>query len=181
MLFLKSGRGCAATTAATSSAVTWSRSIPSTSVSTPRLTSAVSGSRGLGTPRVGGQRGAQPHGAGLGGAAAVVEQELPRQVGAVDLEALVGAPVVLGQAEVVEHRADVEQLGVGLDFAVAALQAREEEHSAGVVEQQRGAGLADQLGGPAGALGVGDVDPGDRLGHVLRLSRRVSFYFGGAP
>src|SRR3979411_2255842 len=146
MLFLKSGRGCAATTAATSSAVIWSRSIPSTSVSTPRLTSAVSGSRGVGVreaecaerrlgpggvgdARGGVQRASQPHGAGLGGAAAVVEQEVPRQVGAVDLETLVGAPVELGQAEVVKHRADVEQLGVCLDFAVAALQAREEEHS----------------------------------------------------
>jgi hypothetical protein len=109
-------------------------------------------------------------------ARACAAQKLPRQVGAVDLETLVGAPVALGQAEVVEHRADVEQLGVGLDPAVAALQGREEEHPAGMVEQQRGAVFADQLGGLAGQLGVRDVDPGDRLGHVLRLSRRASPY-----
>jgi len=30
--------------------------------------------------------------------------------------------------------------------------------------------------GVAGQLGVRDVDPGDRLGHVLRLSRRASLY-----
>jgi hypothetical protein len=38
-----------------------------------------------------------------------------------------------------------------------------------VVEQQWGGGLADQFG-------VRDVDPGDRLGHVLRPFTRISRY-----
>jgi len=36
---------------------------------------------------------------------------IPRLVGTIDLEPLVGAPVLRGQPEIVEHRADIEQLG----------------------------------------------------------------------
>ena len=39
-------------------------------------------------------------------------QEIPRRIGAVDLEALVGAAVGLGQAHVVKHRSRIEQFRI---------------------------------------------------------------------
>jgi hypothetical protein len=45
---------------------------------------------------------------------ALLPQEIPRGVGTIDLEALGGATVLLGQPDVVKHGPDVEQLGIEL-------------------------------------------------------------------
>jgi hypothetical protein len=50
----------------------------------------------------------------------------------------------------VEHRADVEQFRVGAQAESVSLERTEEENPAGVVEQQRAGGVADQFGGLAG-------------------------------
>jgi len=78
---------------------------------------------------------------------------------AADLEAAAGAAVFGVEAEVVEHGADVEELGVVAEVAVAALEAAPEVHPAGVVVDQVGGAVPDQLGGLCGQLGVGDRHP----------------------
>lgn len=57
---------------------------------------------------------------------AVRVQKLPRLVGTVDLETLVGATEFLGQPEVVEHRPDVQQFGIELD---ALFEPRSDPHT----------------------------------------------------
>ena len=61
--------------------------MPSTSVSTPAVTKAVSGAREFGHARSGVQRDAQPDLVGVGLVDVVLQQEVTRRVGAVDLEA----------------------------------------------------------------------------------------------
>ena len=68
---------------------------------------------------------------------AVAAQEVSRGVGAVDLEALVGAAVPMRQPHVVEHRAGIEQLGIERQAAPRAGQRSPVEDAAGMVEQQR--------------------------------------------
>ena len=51
-----------------------------------------------------------------------------------------------------KHRADVEQLEIGLKIPAATLQRAEEEHPAGMIEQQVILGVSDEVGdvcGPA--------------------------------
>ncbi len=96
--------------------------------------------RGLGCqelrhPGRGVQRDAQPHLLRVGRRDVVLEQEVARRVGAVDLEAKRRSAVALGQPDVVKHRSGVEQLQIRLQTAASALQGPEDEHSAGVVEQ----------------------------------------------
>ena len=96
---------------------------------------------------------------------AVLEEETAGLVGAVDLEALVVAAVLLGQAEVVEQGADVEQLGVEVELVLLPAQRAEHVHAAAVVVDDVGCGFADELGRLLGQLAVGDCDSGDFLGH----------------
>jgi hypothetical protein len=60
---------------------------------------------------------------------AVTLEEGAGGVGPVDLEALVLGAMALEQTEVVEHRADVEQLGVVVEAELFSLQRCPEEHS----------------------------------------------------
>ena len=83
-------------------------------------------------------------------------QEVARGVGAVDLEALVGAAVVRHQADVVEHRAGIEQLAVEAQAALHAGERAEMIDAARMVEEQFGLGVADELGDRPGELAVGD-------------------------
>jgi hypothetical protein len=80
---------------------------------------------------------------------------------AVDLEALVLGAVALDEADVVEHRADVEQLGVVVQAELLALQRAPEEHPPRVVEQQLRGDVVHELGRLASERAVGDRDPGD--------------------
>jgi hypothetical protein len=89
-------------------------------------------------------------------------QELECLVRAVQLEALVLRPVLLGQAEIVEHGADVEQFRVGRDAPPPPLQHAEQVHAAGVVEQQGRRGGPHQLGRVGDQAGVRDLDASDR-------------------
>jgi hypothetical protein len=68
---------------------------------------------------------------------AVALEELARGVRAVDLEALVRGAVRLDEPEIVEHRCDVEQLGVVVEQQLLSVQRAPEEHPPRVVEQQR--------------------------------------------
>ncbi|PAV92690.1 hypothetical protein WR25_09954 [Diploscapter pachys] len=91
----------------------------------------------------------------------VLLQEVAGGVGAIDLEAAAVAAVGVGQAHVVEHAAAVQQLCVIFQAQAPAGEGGEIIDAAGVVEQQRRSGVADQLGDLAGHGGVGDVDAGD--------------------
>jgi hypothetical protein len=71
--------------------------------------------------------------------------------------------VSLGQAQVVEHRPDIEQLEVRLQSQSAALQGTEQEHSARMVEEQVVLGVADEIRRLPHQRAVGDCYAGDRL------------------
>ena len=104
-----------------------------------------------------------PHGHHLLLGQAVALEEQARGVGPVDLETLVRGAVTFEQADVVEHRADVEQFGVVVEAELLSLQRRPQEHAPRVVEQQRRRRLADELGRLAGERTVWDRnarDPG---------------------
>src|ERR1700734_98790 len=124
--------------------------MPSTSYSTPAVTSATSGSMNSGMPGV------------VCSAMAVHTRRMLSSgtpwpcrkwrgvaglVGAVHLEAAAAIAELCVQAEVVEHRPDVQQFGVEAEAAVAALQAAPPEDPAGVVIHQVAGAIPDQLGG----------------------------------
>ena len=175
MRFLKSGRGWAAVTAA----MRLRREIIAADAQDVGLHTGGDQSdfrlEEFGHARGGVQCDAQPDLASVGVIDAALQQEVARRVGAVDFEAQGRVRIPLGEAEVVEHRPDVEQLEVGLQPTAAALQRTEQEHSAGVVEQQVVLGIADEVGGLAHQRGVGDDDVGDVDGidWVLMISLSV--------
>ena len=70
--------------------------------------------------RRGVQRDRGPDRVDVGLRNAVAAQEVARGIGTVDLEPLMRAAVLMGQAHVVEHGAGIEQLGVELEPAVLA-------------------------------------------------------------
>src|SRR6516162_11426707 len=96
----------------------------------------------------------------------MLQQKLPGRISAVYLEPQGRGAVALGKAQVVKHRAGVEQLQVRLQSAAAALQRTEQEHAAGMVEKQVVFGVANVLGDVAHQRGVGDGDVGDGLGQL---------------
>ena len=102
------------------------------------------------------QGDAQPDFVGVGLVDTVFEQKVTRGVGAVDLEAQRRVAVTLGEPDVVEHRPGVEQLQVRSQSAAATLQHPEEEHAAGVVEQQVVFGSSDVRGNRRHQRGVGN-------------------------
>jgi hypothetical protein len=89
---------------------------------------------------------------------AVAAQKIPRGIGAVHFEALLGAAVQMGQAHVVEHRAGVKQFGVELQAATLARKRTPKIHPARMVKQQRRFGVPHQLGYFARELAVGNFD-----------------------
>src|SRR5690606_29540606 len=107
------------------------------------------------------QRDRGPHPAHAVFGDAVRAEEGAGLVGAVDLEAAAAAVEPLAEAEVVEHRADVEQLGVVVQAAAAPAQGAEPVDPPGVVVDQLLGGVPDQFGGFGGQFRVGDGDPGD--------------------
>jgi hypothetical protein len=108
--------------------------MPSTSSSTPRGDERDLRRNVQRDLRGGVQRDPGPHPGRVLLGDAVAEQEPPGLVGTVDLEALVGASVLLGQPEIVEQCADVEQLGVVAQPLLAAAQRAEQVDPPRVVE-----------------------------------------------
>jgi hypothetical protein len=92
---------------------------------------------------------------GLAGDAVGV-QEGAGLVGAFELEALVGAAQALGEPQVVEHRADVQQFGVEGQPQVPAAERAPQKDPPGVVEHQRRGDVTDHLGGLPHQGGVRD-------------------------
>ena len=109
--------------------------------------------------RVQGDRLPDGHDALLGQAVAL--QEGAGGVGPVDLEALVLGAVALDEPDVVEHRADVEQLRVVVQAELLTLQRAPQEHPPRVVEQQLRRDVLHELGRLASERAVGDRNPGD--------------------
>src|SRR5581483_10237280 len=70
---------------------------------------------------------------------------------------------------VVEHGAQIEQLGIVFQPATLAGQRAPEEHAAAVVVEQVVLGIAEELGGGAGDGTVRHADAGDDLGHAIYL------------
>src|SRR5216683_2970329 len=89
---------------------------------------------------------------------AVALQELARLVSAVHLEPSPIGAERLAKADIVEHRTDVEQLRIEAQAAVAALQAAEPVHPAGVMVDQLAGGVAYELGGLCSELRVRYAD-----------------------
>ena len=109
------------------------------------------------------QRDSKPHLTCVGFVDATLQQEVPCRVGAVDLEPKHRRPVALGQPDVVEHGAGIEQFGVGLQPTLVTLQCAELVHPAGVVVQKLIFGVADLLGDFTHERRVGDDDVGEAL------------------
>ena len=96
----------------------------------------------------------------------------------------------LAEADIVEHRSNVEQLRIEAQTTVAALQAPEPVHPAGVIVDQLIGGIAYQLGGLSGELCVWHGHArGERLsvtGATIQTGRlgqghKRSFQAGQAP
>src|SRR5438128_1925311 len=104
--------------------------------------------------RAGVQGDGRPHApdAVLGDAVAL--QELARLVSAVHLEPSPARAELLVETQIVKHRPNVEQLRIEAQAAVAALQAAEPVHPAGVMVDQLGSGVAYQFGGLCSELRV---------------------------
>ena len=83
-------------------------------------------------------------------------QEVARGMGAVHLEALVAAAVARHQADVVEHRAGIEQFRIEFQAAMNAGERAEMIDAARMVEQQFRFGVADIFGDGARQLAVGN-------------------------
>ncbi len=103
-------------------------------------------------------------------------QKVAGGVGAIDLEPFVLATVARHQADVVEHRAGVEQLPIKLQSAAHSGERAEMVDAARMVEEQVGLGVANVLGDRARQLAVGY---GGRFGYLchdflqrFRSSRR---------
>ena len=92
-------------------------------------------------------------------------QERACRVRPVEFEPLIGAGVVARQAEVVEHRSDVEQFRIRHEAPSPALQAAPQVHPPGMVEHKVVGGLPDQFGGFAYQRGVWNDDACDLRVH----------------
>ena len=152
-------RGCARTTASRSASVNSENAMPSTSISTPAVTSATTGCMCCGMPGVVCSAIAVQTVVDVALGDAVAAQEVAGGIGAVDLEALIGAGVLLGQAHVVEHGAGIEQLGIEAQTAPLAGERAPVIDAARMVEQQRRLGIPDQFGHFARQFAVGNDDP----------------------
>ncbi len=95
----------------------------------------------------------------------MLDKELPRGVGTVDLEAVMCAAMPLDEPDVVEHRADVQELGVVVQPAALALQGAEGVDAERMVVEQIGLNAANQLGGVARQPAVRDGYGGLNGGH----------------
>lgn len=116
----------------------------------------------FGHSRCGVQCDAEPHLSGGGLVGTVVEKEIAGSVRAVHLESQRRfASVRLRQAEVMEHRADVEQFQIDGEATTATLQRAEQEHTPGVVEEEVVLTVADEVGGGADDRRVRYIDPRD--------------------
>ena len=131
--------------------------------------------------RVQGDGSPDPADAVLGDSTGI--EEPPGLVGAVHFEAPAVAAELLVQPEVVEHRADVEQLRVEAQSPLATLQAAEEVHPPRVVVHEVGRDITDQLGGVGGQLRVGHGHAGcPGAAEVLHLlHHHVSSFRSGSP
>src|SRR6202171_1955004 len=97
--------------------------------------------------RAGVQGDGRPHASDAVLGDAVALQELARLVSAVHLEPSPARAELLVETQIVKHRPNVEQFRVEAQAAVAALQAAEPVHPAGVMVDQLGGGVAYELGG----------------------------------
>src|SRR5215469_2543713 len=132
-LFLE--RGCARTTASRSASVNSENAMPSASISTPAVTSAMTGCMKLRNAgcRVQRDRGPDRLDVALGDAMAA--QEIAGDVGAVHLEALIRAGVLRGEAHVVKHGTGIKQLAIKAETAALAGERAPEIDAARVMEQ----------------------------------------------
>src|SRR5712692_7619865 len=90
---------------------------------------------------------------------AVAVQELAGCVRAVDFEALLGAAVLRGKSQVMEHRSRIQKLRIEAQAPALSGQRTEIIDPARVVEEQRRYRIADQLGDLSGKLAVGNTHP----------------------
>src|SRR5947209_4397210 len=88
---------------------------------------------------------------------------------------MVPAAVPRGQAQVVEHGPDVEQLVIDRPAPVAAAERPEQVDPQGVGEEQRGAVLTQQVSRFPGQLAVGDPDPRDDFSHDSTPKRNLEW------
>ena len=89
---------------------------------------------------------------------AMASEEVTGSIGAVDLETLIRARMLGGEAHVVEHRAGVEELGIEAEAAALAGERAPVIDAARVMEQQRRLGIPDQFGHFTCQFAVGNDD-----------------------
>jgi hypothetical protein len=91
--------------------------------------------------------------------------EVARRICAVDLEAVVEVGATFGQAHIVEHGADIEQLRVVFQPLPLTGQSSPQEDAAGMVVQQVILGVPDELGGGLRQRAVRHRDSSDGIRH----------------
>ena len=82
------------------------------------------------------QRNGGPYCVGGVAVHAVLFQEVAGNICGIDLEALVGTTVGIGESQIVEHRTNVEQLRIVAQALIHAPQGAKEESPTGVVKNQ---------------------------------------------
>ncbi len=94
-------------------------------------------------------------------------QEIARGIGAVDLEALMRAAVLMRQPHVVEHGARIEQFRIELQAAMLPRERTEIIDAARMVEEERRLCIPHELRHFARQFAVGDGHPADGRIHLV--------------
>src|ERR1700730_13525138 len=156
------GRGCAGTTASRSASVNSEKAMPSTSISTPAVTSAMTGCMCCGMPGVVCSAIAVHTVSMSCGAMPWPRSKVSRGVGAVYFEALMLARVLRGKTHVVEHGTGIKELGIETETPALAGERTPVIDAARVMEQQRRFRVPDEFRHLTRKLAVRDADSSDR-------------------
>ena len=127
----------------------------------------------LGDARRGMQRDGVPYDVDYCLVDAILPQEFPRGISAIHLESFGRAAILFHQAHVMKHSADVEHLGIKLQFLALARERAEVEDPIGMIVKQRGFGVSHQLPGGVGEFAVWNLDAGD--GFWVHAVKHISF------
>ena len=125
----------------------------------------------LGYARGGMQRDGVPHDLDGRLVNPMLPQEFSRGIGAVHLEAFGRAAILFREAHIMKHSADVEQLGIKLQFLALARERAKVEDPRGMVVKQRGLGVSHQLPGGVGEFALWNLDAGD--GFRVHAARHI--------
>ena len=162
---LKCLRGYLATICSRNSAGNWSKPLSQHVEADARIEQRHFGLHVVSDARRGVQGNGFPDGSHLLFGNVVRAEELTRGIRAIDLEAFVFAGELLGQAEIVKGRGDVEEFRIEPQLALAALLGGEQIDPDRVIEEQIAGMLAQDARGLLGEKRIGNGEGGRENGH----------------